>query len=54
MRVTGVFMLLAGLVILVPHNPWSGGAVAQSAFYQSLHFAQFYYGYLAIGLVLWF
>lgn len=76
MWVTGLFTLLAGVVIVVAHSRWSGGALAvvvtiygwivflkglafvwlpgasERAFYDSLHFDQYFYGYFAVSLVI--
>jgi len=76
MWVTGLFTLLAGIVIVVMHNRWSGGALtvfvtvygwlvlvkgisfvwlpasSQLAFYNSLHFDRYFYGYFVVSLVI--
>lgn len=76
MWTTGVFTLLVGLVVVVTHNRWSGGALpiivtlygwialvkgltfvwlpasSEQAFYNALHFSQYFYWYFIVSLVI--
>jgi hypothetical protein len=76
MWTTGVFTALVGVVVVVTHNRWSGGALpfivtlygwialvkglmfvwlpasAEEAFYNALHFGQYFYLYFIVSLAI--
>jgi hypothetical protein len=76
MWTAGVFTSLVGIVVVVMHNRWSGGALpfivtlygwivlvkgltfvwlpatAEQAFYNALHFSQYFYFYFIVSLAI--